>query len=57
MVVNALHMSAAQYTHLRRALSLPVIDRYLLILHIFKAYARSDEAKLHARLAELPYLR
>jgi 50S ribosomal subunit-associated GTPase HflX len=57
VLVNVPYMPATQHVLLRQHLRTPVIDRYLLILHIFKAFARSPLARLHTQLAELPYLR
>ena len=35
----------------------PVYDRYMLVIQIFREHAVSKEAKLQVALAEIPYLR
>ena len=49
-------LSPAQQRNLERHLELPVNDRTLLILEIFKQRARSHEGKLQVELARMQYL-
>lgn len=49
-------LSVPQHTFLEDFFELPVYDRYLIIMQIFRDHARSAEAKLQIALAELPYL-
>ena len=49
-------LSPAQQRNLERHLELPVNDRTLLILEIFKQRARSQEGKLQVELARMQYL-
>ncbi|XP_037367619.1 LOW QUALITY PROTEIN: putative GTP-binding protein 6 [Talpa occidentalis] len=42
---------------LEAAWAVPVLDRFALVLHIFRRRARSREARLQVALAELPLLR
>jgi len=50
-------LSPSQRSSLEHAFSVPVIDRYYLVLTIFHQHARSQEAKMQIRLAELPYIK
>ncbi|MEN9539484.1 MAG: hypothetical protein RLZZ126_1719, partial [Pseudomonadota bacterium] len=49
-------LSPAQQRNLERHLEMPVNDRTMLILEIFKQRARSHEGKLQVELARLQYL-
>jgi GTP-binding protein HflX len=49
-------LSPAQQRNLERHLDMPVNDRTMLILEIFKQRARSHEGKLQVELARLQYL-
>ena len=46
-----------QLVHYRETFGLPVFDRYRIVLEIFRAHAKTKEAKLQVALAELPYFR
>lgn len=48
-------LSPSQNTHLEKDFDLKVIDRTELILHIFSLHAKTGEARLQIRLAELKY--
>ena len=41
---------------LQESFGVPVIDRYNVVLQIFKKHSRSKEAKLQVALAEMHYL-
>lgn len=45
-----------QQLELEKALSVPVIDRFSVILEIFRSHAQTGEAMLQIQLAEIPYL-
>ncbi|XP_074593399.1 putative GTP-binding protein 6 [Brevipalpus obovatus] len=45
-----------QQLELEKALSIPVIDRFSVILEIFRSHAQTGEAMLQIQLAEIPYL-
>ncbi|XP_022346127.2 putative GTP-binding protein 6 [Crassostrea virginica] len=55
--VNVDILKVNQVAMLQGAWQYPVFDRYTLVLHIFKEYAKSREAKLQIALAEIPYIR
>ena len=60
--ITAVFLSLYQLTTTQRILlenrfSIPVIDRYNLVLQIFHQHARTREAKLQVALAEIPYIR
>ncbi|KAI1717625.1 50S ribosome-binding GTPase domain-containing protein [Ditylenchus destructor] len=57
LMINANKLTALQQASLRSYLQIPVYDRYLLVLWIFKYYARTREARLQIALAELPYVK
>lgn len=42
---------------LQEAWGVKVLDRYSLVLHIFRCNAKTKEAKLQISLAEIPLLR
>ncbi|XP_071576732.1 putative GTP-binding protein 6 isoform X2 [Temnothorax nylanderi] len=46
-----------QITELEKIFGIPVYDRYSIVIHIFRAHAKTAEAKLQVALAELPYIR
>ncbi|RWS16562.1 putative GTP-binding protein 6-like protein [Dinothrombium tinctorium] len=50
-------LSSAQQTFLEQRFSLPVFDRYSIVLQIFNDHAKTKEAKLQIALAEIPYIR
>lgn len=55
--VNVDILKINQVAMLQGAWQLPVFDRYTLVLHIFREYAHTREAKLQIALAEIPYIR
>ncbi|XP_062592063.1 putative GTP-binding protein 6 [Saccostrea cucullata] len=55
--VNVDVLKINQVAMLQGSWKLPVFDRYTLVLHIFKEYAQTREAKLQIALAEIPYIR
>ncbi|XP_071525064.1 putative GTP-binding protein 6 [Panulirus ornatus] len=50
-------MKKFQIIELEKAFGLKVLDRYSVVLSIFRYHARTKEAKLQVALAELPYIR
>lgn len=59
--INALFVSVnmlkpLQHLILEDYFKIPVYDRYLIVMQIFREHATSAEAKLQINLAELPYL-
>ncbi|GAV03432.1 hypothetical protein RvY_13855 [Ramazzottius varieornatus] len=46
-----------QLAFYRETFGMPVFDRYRIVLEIFRAHAKTKEAKLQVALAELPYFR
>ncbi|XP_078032979.1 putative GTP-binding protein 6 [Augochlora pura] len=46
-----------QISELQSAFSLPIYDRYSIVIHIFREHAKSPEAMLQVALAEIPYIR
>ncbi|KAA3673131.1 uncharacterized protein DEA37_0007077 [Paragonimus westermani] len=57
VLINWSRLSTLQISTMQRAWSLPVFDRYSLVVQLFNLRARSQEAKLQAQLAELGLLR
>ncbi|KAF0313094.1 EARP-interacting [Amphibalanus amphitrite] len=57
VLVNVQQLSGLQQAELETALRLPVIDRYGLVLRIFRQHASSRAARLQVALAQLPYQR
>ncbi|KAK2153223.1 hypothetical protein LSH36_304g08000 [Paralvinella palmiformis] len=55
--VNFSILSGLQLAKLQRVWRVPVYDRYTIILQIFHLRARTMEAKLQLKLAEIPYYR
>ncbi|XP_048511989.1 putative GTP-binding protein 6 isoform X2 [Athalia rosae] len=45
-----------QMQELEHALRVPVYDRYSIVVQIFRAHAKSQEAKLQVAIAEIPYM-
>jgi len=45
-----------QHQHLEHRFGVPVYDRYLMVVQIFRRHAITREAKLQVALAELPYI-
>ncbi|CAH1711790.1 unnamed protein product [Aphis gossypii] len=45
-----------QHQHLEHRFGVPVYDRYLMVVQIFRRHAVTREAKLQVALAELPYI-
>jgi GTP-binding protein HflX len=54
-VIFNLDLSPLQIRNLEQALEIPVVDRTMLILEIFKQRAHSHEGKLQVELASLQY--
>ena len=57
VVVNVSGISPMHRHHLEVAWGCTVIDRYALILEVFRARAITAEAKLQVELAQAPYVR
>uniref|UniRef100_H3CZ89 Putative GTP-binding protein 6 n=1 Tax=Tetraodon nigroviridis TaxID=99883 RepID=H3CZ89_TETNG len=55
--VNVEHLSPLSERELEEAWGVKVLDRYSVVLHIFRCNARTKEAKLQISLAEIPLLR
>ncbi|XP_029906201.1 putative GTP-binding protein 6 [Myripristis murdjan] len=55
--VNVERLSALSERELEEAWGVKVLDRYSVVLHIFRCNARTKEAKLQISLAEIPLLR
>ncbi|XP_029441752.1 LOW QUALITY PROTEIN: putative GTP-binding protein 6 [Rhinatrema bivittatum] len=55
--LNAERLPAASRRAMEAAWGVRVYDRHALVLHVFRAHARTREAKLQLALAELPLLR
>uniref|UniRef100_A0A8C9R658 Putative GTP-binding protein 6 n=1 Tax=Scleropages formosus TaxID=113540 RepID=A0A8C9R658_SCLFO len=55
--VNVERLSPASERELEEAWGVKVLDRYSVVLHIFRCNARTKEAKLQISLAEIPLLR
>ncbi|EDV29414.1 uncharacterized protein TRIADDRAFT_18641 [Trichoplax adhaerens] len=55
--LNTTQLQANQRQTLQKLWSLPVYDRYGIVLQIFKRHARTQEAKIQVELASLKYLR
>ena len=57
VLVNVQQLSGLQQAELEAALRLPVLDRYGLVLRIFRQHASSRAARLQVALAQVPYQR
>ncbi|XP_072246156.1 putative GTP-binding protein 6 isoform X2 [Leuresthes tenuis] len=55
--VNVERLSALSEREFEEAWGVKVLDRYAVVLHIFRCNARTKEAKLQISLAEVPLLR
>ncbi|XP_046892920.1 putative GTP-binding protein 6 [Hypomesus transpacificus] len=55
--VNVERLSPVSERDLEEAWGVKVLDRYSVVLHIFRCNARTKEAKLQISLAEIPLLR
>ncbi|KAL4656868.1 putative GTP-binding protein 6 isoform X1 [Arapaima gigas] len=55
--VNVERLSPVSERELEEAWGVKVLDRYSVVLHIFRCNARTKEAKLQISLAEIPLLR
>ncbi|XP_077463737.1 putative GTP-binding protein 6 [Stigmatopora argus] len=55
--VNVERLSPASEREFEEAWGVKVLDRYTLVLHIFRSNAKTKEAKLQISLAEIPLLR
>ncbi|XP_057696442.1 putative GTP-binding protein 6 [Corythoichthys intestinalis] len=55
--VNVERLSPSSERELEEAWGVKVLDRYTLVLHIFRSNAKTKEAKLQISLAEIPLLR
>ncbi|XP_054644653.1 putative GTP-binding protein 6 isoform X2 [Dunckerocampus dactyliophorus] len=55
--VNVERLSPLSERELEEAWGVKVLDRYSVVLHIFRCNARTKEAKLQISLAEIPLLR
>lgn len=50
-------LQGIQHRELEQEFGVPVYDRYMIVIQIFREHAVSKEAKLQVALAEIPYLR
>uniref|UniRef100_T1J1K0 Hflx-type G domain-containing protein n=1 Tax=Strigamia maritima TaxID=126957 RepID=T1J1K0_STRMM len=50
-------LTGLQHSSLEAAFGIPVYDRYMIVLRIFRDHARTKEAKLQIALGEIPYLK
>ncbi|XP_021377813.1 putative GTP-binding protein 6 [Mizuhopecten yessoensis] len=50
-------LAPSQVSSLQDLWNIPIIDRYTVVLQIFKEHAKTKEAKLQVALAEIPMLR
>ncbi|XP_037084933.1 putative GTP-binding protein 6, partial [Pollicipes pollicipes] len=57
VLLNVEQLSGLQQAELEAALGLPVLDRYGVVLRIFRQHAASGAARLQVALAQLPYQR
>jgi len=55
--VSTFRLTPVQLSELQRELEKPVIDRFHVVLQIFKNHSSTRESKLQVQLAEIPYLR
>lgn len=55
--ISSFRLTPSQLVTIEDAIGKPVLDRYNIVLQIFKHHATSAEAKLQLQLAEIPYLR
>ena len=55
--VSTFRLSSRQRLLIEQNLGKTVLDRYNVVLQIFKRHAKSKEAKLQSELAEMPYLK
>lgn len=49
-------LKPVQHQHLEHRFRVPVYDRYLMVIQIFRQHATTREAKLQVALAEVPYI-
>lgn len=50
-------LSTLQYRELEKLWKVKLLDRFGIVLQIFKERAKTGEAKIQVELAELPYIR
>ena len=55
--ISTFRLSSRQRMVIEQVLGKTVLDRYNVVLQIFKRHAKSKEAKLQSELAEMPYLK
>ncbi|XP_014293442.1 putative GTP-binding protein 6 [Halyomorpha halys] len=55
--VNVKSLKINQHLFLEDLFSVPVFDRYSIVMNIFKRHAVTKEAKLQVSLAEIPFIR
>ncbi|XP_055457462.1 putative GTP-binding protein 6 isoform X1 [Psammomys obesus] len=55
--LNVERMSVQTKTALEASWGVPVLDRFTVVLHVFRCNARTREARLQLALAEIPLLR
>lgn len=51
------HLKNRQLNKLQNKWQVPVLDRYAVVIQIFKTHAKTKEAKLQVALAEIPHIR
>jgi 50S ribosomal subunit-associated GTPase HflX len=55
--VDVGQLSTRQYRELESLWDVKVLDRFGIVLQIFKERAKTGEAKIQVEIAEIPYLR
>ena len=55
--ISTFQLTPAQMSNIEEAVGKPVLDRYNIVLQIFKRHATTRESKLQVQLAEIPYLK
>ena len=55
--ISTNQLTFSQISRLKRVFQCDVMDRYTLVLEIFRRHAATAEAKLQVALAEVPYVR
>nr|CAD7600995.1 unnamed protein product [Timema genevievae] len=55
--ISVNQLRGTQHHELEEQFGVPVFDRYMIVIQIFRAHATTMEAKLQVARAEIPYLR
>lgn len=56
MFISINMLKPYQHLELEKEFGIPIYDRHLIVMQIFRQHAISQEAKLQIKLAEIPYL-